>query len=345
MIILRPYELKIYPVVPRSEWREPSLSMPRDMFGNPEWSVLFNVSAWLDGCEVWKGWFESRDDADAFLWAAVTRTLHIQRSLCHIPNPIWSPGWYKDEDIVWQYATTNYFTSGTSTTIPSDWNSASNTITAIGGGANGADGTFDGKTGYAGVGGGGGACSRVTNQSYTASASRTRQIGASGTDTFLKDDGNSTNAVLAKGAGSAGTQAGGDAASGTGTTKYSGGNGYAVSAADGGGGGGAASATANGSNATGTGGANSGSGASGGSANTNGSAGTELGSGYGAGGGGGAGTGANVGKNGGNYGGGGGGGSAGGSTIAGGVAAGGLLVMEYTPAAGMKTGFNMPNGW
>lgn len=339
MIILNTYEPKILPVVPKSEWREPSVSMPRNWLGHKEWHTEFVITAKTKaGYTLWRGVFQDRDDADAFLYAAVRGTLRVEWALHDLPDPIYSPGFYPDELIVWQFAVTSYYTSGTSWTVPSDWNNSSNIITAIGGGADGTGGSFDGKTSTAGPGGGAGACSRITNQSYTPSASRTRQIGASGTDTFLKDDGNSTNAILAKGTTSS---TGGASGSGTGSTKYSGGNGAAVSGANGGGGGGAASYTANGSSGSGSSGGASGSSASAGSA------GTELGSGNGAGGGGNGGTSGGGGNNGGNYGSGGGGGAQGsGVPTAAGLGRGGLLVVEHTPAAAsMNKGFNMPNGW
>lgn len=347
MIILTPYSPRIYPVVSQREWREPSLSMPRDFLGNPEWWTRFTVSAATqDGKVFWKGTFESRDDADAFLFAAVKHTLRVERALHDLPRPMWSPGFYPDDLIVWQYATINYFTSGTSTTIPSDWNNSINTITAIGGAGSAGSSTFDGKNWTSANGGGGGACSRISNQSYTASATRTRQIGAADQDTFLKADDNSTNAILAKGGTAySGGGSGGAAGSGVGTTKFSGGNTGSSSGAQGGGGGGAASYTANGNSGSGTGGGNSGSGAGGGSTGGIGGNGTELGSSNGAGAGGGGGDGAG-GGNGGNYGGSGGGAGAG-AGAAGGTSRGGILAMEYTPAAAssMKNAFNIPNGW
>lgn len=328
MIILNAYEPKILPVVPKSEWREPSVSMPRNWLGHKEWHTEFVITAKTKaGYTIWRGVFQDRDDADAFLYAAVRGTLRVEWALHDLPDPIYSPGFYPDELIVWQFAVTSYYTSGTSWTVPSDWNNSNNEIVAIGGGGNGQNGaagyTVD-KTYYPGApgtGGGGGACSKITNQTYTAGASRTMAIGSAGADTSLKQNDNTTNAVLAK-AGSPGASGGtgGQASSGTGATKYSGGNGVSA-------GGGAASTTANGSNPT-----------SGDGAGT-GANGTGLGSGYGSGGGGAA-----NGGNAGNYGGGGGGGA--GDEGPGGVGRAGLLVITHTPAAAaMNKGFNMPNGW
>src|SRR3990167_10202220 len=66
-------------------------------------------------------------------------------------------------------ATIVVLTSGTSYTIPSDWNSTSNTIEAIGGGAGGM------QSGSSPNGGGGGGYSKITN--YSGSGSKTIQIG------------------------------------------------------------------------------------------------------------------------------------------------------------------------
>jgi hypothetical protein len=54
-----------------------------------------------------------------------------------------------------------YLTSGTTWTVPSDWNTASNTIEVIGGGGGGQTG------GTVSVGGGGGAYAESTNVSLT----------------------------------------------------------------------------------------------------------------------------------------------------------------------------------
>src|SRR5258708_6889648 len=60
-----------------------------------------------------------------------------------------------------------FITSGTSWTIPNDWNSANNQIEVIGGGGNGVkSGSFFNP----GAGGGGGAYSKVTNVTLTAGA-------------------------------------------------------------------------------------------------------------------------------------------------------------------------------
>lgn len=81
-------------------------------------------------------------------------------------------------------------TSGTSWTVPDDWNSASNTVEVIGGGGGG-----DGALGTGNGGGGGGAYAVVSDLSLTPGGSVTYQIGqgggqdANGTDTFFNGSG------------------------------------------------------------------------------------------------------------------------------------------------------------
>ena len=133
-------------------------------------------------------------------------------------------------------------TSGSSWTVPSDWNSTNNAIHCIGGGGGGTWG-----------GGGGGAYARISNLPLTPGASVPYQIGAggltsspvpSGTPTWFK----STTTVLADGGqsqlnGSNNillTSPGGQASSSVGEVVYSGGQGAAASQYQGGGGGGGA---------------------------------------------------------------------------------------------------------
>lgn len=152
-------------------------------------------------------------------------------------------------------------------TFPSDF-TATNTIIAIGAGGGG-------STYY---GGGGGGCSIITNVAASGGSTFYVSVGTGGSgsannnataggDTWLNLIANSSpsvqeNGVLAKGGGggayiSAAVGSGGSAASGVGSTKYSGGNGGTFSQRSGGGGGGAAGVN--------------GAGSSGGNANDNGS--------------------------------------------------------------------------
>jgi hypothetical protein len=237
-----------------------------------------------------------------------------------------------------------FLTSGTSWTVPSNWNSANNTIEVIGAGGGGNIG--DG-------GGGGGAYSEIFNLSLSPDASVTYQVGTGGTaggsptaggDTYFNGTGTtcSGQSVCAQGGSSGNTQTGGQSSSGTGTTKFSGGTGALNLCTNGCGGGGAAGphgAGVNGSEGSGAGSGNFGGpgdkGFGGGfaSANTPGNPGTEWnGAGCTAAGltncgsGGGGGGGSTSPGPGGNYGGGGASGTSG-ST---GTGASGIIVITYS---------------
>lgn len=239
-----------------------------------------------------------------------------------------------------------FITSGTTWTVPSDWNNSNNSLECVGGGGSGsALNQVCPCNVLQGDGGGGGAYSKVVNQTYTASASRTVAVGSVAGDTSVKKDDNVTTAVLAKGgttsvSGTPGV--GGAAASGTGTTKFSGGNGGSgIGGLTGGGGGGAGGPSGNGSvggNGTATVGGAGGnadssvvSGPAGGTGNgANGNSGTEFDGTHGCGtGGAGDGSLGNTGGDGALYGGGG-----AGATLTPGVGKQGLIVITWTPASG-----------
>jgi hypothetical protein len=205
-----------------------------------------------------------------------------------------------------------FLTSGTSWTVPSNWNSSNNTVEVVGGGGGGAK-----SAGVSGGGGGGGAYSKVTNVtlapggtvSYAAGAGGARDGGTGGDTYFCNSTSNcasisgSAVRVGAKGgAGGSSTSggAGGASGSGVGSTKYSGGNGADGSGSYAGGGAGAAGLHGDGNNAPSTGvmpggagdagyGGAGGVGSSGGSGAQAGGAGTEWDSTHGSGGGGGGG--------------------------------------------------------
>lgn len=118
-------------------------------------------------------------------------------------------------------------------TVPATWNSANNSIHAIGGGGFGGfeSGSFNG-----GSGGGGGAYSGIANLALTPAASISYRVGAGGTDAGSVNGGDTwfngatlaASSVGAKGGTAASFRTpgtGGAAASGVGTTKHSGGNG------------------------------------------------------------------------------------------------------------------------
>ena len=140
--------------------------------------------------------------------------------------------------------------SGTSWTVPADWNNSDNAIHAIGGGGGG-DGS--GSAGN-GDGAGGGAYARLDNYTLTPSSSVSYAIGARGTRGGTTgqgtNGGNTTfngSALVADGGKNNGggydalDGSGGLASSSTGDVTYDGGSGRgALGASNGGGGGGAA---------------------------------------------------------------------------------------------------------
>jgi len=149
-------------------------------------------------------------------------------------------------------------TSGSSWTVPSDWNNGANSIECIGGGGGGVS-TGGPRTIVGGPGGGGGGYGKKTNLAMTAGAATSYQIGSAGAgatsgqtngtdggDTWFKN----TSTVVGYGG-----QYAGAAGGGLGTVTHSGGNG-------GGNGGG------------GLGGAGSGGGGAGGSSGSGGDGGT-----------------------------------------------------------------------
>lgn len=209
------------------------------------------------------------------------------------------------------FATQIFITSGTSWTVPADWNSAANTIEALGAGAGGSTGGL--------LGGGGGAWAKVTNFSATPGASIPVSIGVagaintSGTDTQF----NSSATLLAKAGLVNGI--GGPTTTSVGSSKFAGGGSTSF------GGGGAAGPNGAGVGSTGTAGGNgdAGFGGAGGSGvGVPGSHGMEWDATHGSGGGGGRAAAAGA------YGAGGGSDSA-----SPGVGTGGILVINYTPLA------------
>lgn len=168
-------------------------------------------------------------------------------------------------------STTIILTSGSSWTVPSDWNSADNSIEVIGGGAAGGSGYPNS------FGGGGGAYAKVTNISLTPGAAVGYHVGAGGSsegnggDTYFctgatgcSSIGGAAVVVGAKGgvAGKPGTildtepisagagtpGVGGAASASIGSVKYSGGSGATANGECGSGGGGAAGPNGNGAN-------------------------------------------------------------------------------------------------
>lgn len=222
-------------------------------------------------------------------------------------------------------------------TVPSDWNSAQNTVEVIGGGSGG--NTLGGA-------GAGGAYAKVTNLALTAGASIAYSVGIGGAPTvaggntfFNGTAGAGNNSAQANGGAAPVTTTGGIGGAVVNGSGFTGGNGGSLST-DAGGGGGAA-----GLNGAGVNGANGGVGAGGNGGNgdnnsggagsaggttgiiANGGPGTEYDASHGSGGGGGGCTTGTAG-NGGLYGAGGGGALAGGTA---GSGAQGFIVITYNP--------------
>lgn len=247
-----------------------------------------------------------------------------------------------------------FVTGGATVTLPSDFNTASNQINAIGASVAGSSGANSGGDtgGAGGAAGGGGAFAKIFNYSgHTAGQVVNIQVGTG--DTWF----DSTAVLLAK---AASGQTGGQAASCVGTVTFSGGNGGSGGAAGGGGfggggsgGGGGGGGGAAGPDGAGNNGANGSSpaggiGATGDAGNTAANAnGTQFDPTHGSGGGGTGGAGGTTtngtaGNAGGLYGAGGGGGGGGGPAklgAAGGALAQGLIVIGYTPAGGGSRSF------
>lgn len=156
--------------VREAEWREPSLAQAKDQFGNQNCTRFFITARANDGGIVWRGWFDDRDDFDAFLWAIACDTLRYERPLWDLPTPAWEP--WLGELISYEFASQVNLTTptGASTTnIPSDWTNT-NTLHTLGGGGSGGTAYYAASASQAiGAGGGGGAWNSVTNTtSYTA---------------------------------------------------------------------------------------------------------------------------------------------------------------------------------
>ena len=147
-----------------------------------------------------------------------------------------------------------FLTSGTSWTVPNDWNSSNNTIEVIGGGSSGNSVAITPNS----ASGAGGGYSEISNLALTPGANVSYAVGAGGTsvtsnatsvaggDTWFNATSmancvtaGSASCVGAKGGGAAtgGTgSTGGAAGSGVGTLRYTGGSGQGGTASSGGGG-------------------------------------------------------------------------------------------------------------
>lgn len=312
----------LLPIADR-EWRTPSQAQPKTAFGH-ENTTRFYVAARLDdGHIVWKGWFDDRYDFDAFLNAIALGTLHQDRYVQRLPSPWWNPD-LQDIPATYIIAATRSLTTTNAAnqtdTVPTDWGNITNRIDVV---ASGGGGAIWNKAGFgAATGGSGAGFSRKTTVVLTPGGSATYRLSAGGANKTSTAVGNAGADAWYNGTTLAGASVGakgglggkmndntsttnaaavgGAAASGVGSTKFSGGNSgtttnsFNISAS---GGGGAALFNGNGNNganstsgsASAGGSGDAGSGGTAGTANsgTAAGAGNEYGGGFGAGGGGG----------------------------------------------------------
>ena len=369
------------PVLKR-EWMTPSVTQRKDEFGN-ENRTCFKLKARLnDGFTKWTGWFEDREDFDAFLWALVKGTLKYERELWDLSLPNWDPD--IGENVTYEFATVTFLTTTGANTyyVPSDWDSSGSKIDCIGGGGGGGVALSAGSNRH-GAGGGGGGFGRKLNFSLTPGGTASYSIGVSGVgptrssagastggtggDTFF-DNTTYASATVGATGGTGGAAAqnntfpvnGGVGGTGKGDSSASGGNGGSITTGASNscrtGGGGAAGFNGNGTSAGGAAGSNvrtnggsgdAGFGGAGGtSAGVNGVAGTEyqVSPARGSGGGGAGASSGGDGGNGGNYGAAGGGasGESAFNTQIGGSGAQGLIIVEYIPVPTINSLSNMP---
>lgn len=344
----------------RREWMPPSQRrhLRSDDLGRDDRTWCTISARAPDGSLAWRGDFNDREDADAFLWAALTGSLAFERALWRLPEP-WYPGDFPFP-VTWYVATNVTLTSGAGSgnqtySVPSDYASSGSQWHAIGAGASGGGG----GSGSSATGGGGAGGSKEITVALTPSGTATYNIGSGGAAQTANAAGNNGNdcyfngttlagsSVGAKG-GTGGAQGsgaqnggtGGASASGVGSTKNSGGRGGNVggihsSCTTGGGGAGGPNGAGNTgvdttsssqNTAGGSGDAGSGGSAGAGSGGTGGN-GSNLPGGIGPGGGGGGNT--TTGGNGGNYGGG--GGASNGLTRTSGAGIQGCIAGSYTP--------------
>lgn len=161
-----------------------SQSTPKDQFGN-ETRNMFGIRAKSnDGVYVWGGYFDDREDFDAFLWALINKTLKYERALWDLPTPTWQP--YLGELITYEFFGTSFLTIAGSTrtyNVPVDW-TLNNKVYCIGGGGGGGLSVLINRSGTyaaeAAAGGGGGGYALKRNVSLTAGGTCQYYIAAGG---------------------------------------------------------------------------------------------------------------------------------------------------------------------
>jgi hypothetical protein len=105
------------------EWRAPS--QRRTTFGIEDQTRWRLTARYHDGYIAWRGFFDDRNDADAFMFAAVAGSLQYERQLWDLPVETWTPqsgygreGWRPGiaEGLIYDFATITFITAPTGTT-------------------------------------------------------------------------------------------------------------------------------------------------------------------------------------------------------------------------------------
>lgn len=172
----------------KRDWRTLSRAQIKNFKGDENHS-MFRIRAKLnDGFVKWVGWFDDREDFDAFLWAITTDTLKYERALWDLPNVSWSPD--IGENLSYDFATTTFLTTAGSLqsySTPIDWNNGNNIIECIGGGGGG--GVVRRTSGNAAYGAGGGGAGYGKYSNLTISGSVSYQNGSGATAVSRTTDG------------------------------------------------------------------------------------------------------------------------------------------------------------
>jgi hypothetical protein len=117
--------------VRKRDWNLPSRAQQKCAIGNED-QTRFRITARLhDGHIVWRGWFDDRDDFDAFLWALFMGSLKRERDLWDLPTPAWRPG--LGPDLLYDFATVTFYTAtgGATFSVPVDYTSSGSKVEAI----------------------------------------------------------------------------------------------------------------------------------------------------------------------------------------------------------------------
>lgn len=208
---------KLLMPVPKSQWRDPSAAQFKDAFGNPGVQVRFRLSARLnDGHVKWKMWFDSRDDADQFLWSLgqyLANGVPIPREDWDLPNEVFGdPELYPGLSYAFDTVTFLVTTGSNQTFLkPDDWNNADNLIEVVSAGGSGGRRNTGGSLvdGHA-SGGGGGLYSAIADFTMTGSVTYRVAAGvADGSATSAGKNGESSwwNDTVDPGVGSDNTKA------------------------------------------------------------------------------------------------------------------------------------------